>query len=122
MKPNNTLADVTLSSNQENQQETKNFYFQEIDQIIVFPNCGNQGKYVTYKVRLKSKQKAKHIGDPAVLGEFLESEKVDRNYPHTVGYFKDFSGEGASFKPEYLELRKIHFVEEFWFFLNACNV
>jgi hypothetical protein len=111
-----------LSSNQRNQQKTKNFYFEEIDQIIVFPACGNQGKYVTYKVQLKNKEKANHIGDSIVLGEFLESKKVDCNYPHTVGYYKDFSGEGESFKPEYLELRKIRFVEEFWLFLNACNI
>jgi hypothetical protein len=122
MWSNNTLQDDLLSGDQENQQKTKHFYFQEIDQIIVFPNCGNQGKYVTYKIQLKSKEKAKQIGDSAALGEFLESEKVDRNYPHTVGYYKDFSGEGVSFKPEYLELRKIRFVEEFWLFLNACNI
>ena len=110
-----------MSNNQENQQ-TKKFIFQEIDQIIVFPNCGNRGKYAIYKIQLKSKDKAKHLGEPAVLGEFLESEKVDRNYPHTVGYYKDFTGEGANFKPEYLELRKICYLEEFWLFLNACNV
>ncbi len=111
-----------MSCNQENKQKTNSFYFQEIDQIIVFQSCGKQGKYVTYKIQLKSKEKAKHIGDLVVLGEFLESEKVDRNYPLTVGYYKDFSGEGANFKPEYLELRKIRFIEEFWLFLNACDV
>lgn len=122
MWSNNKLQDDPLSDNRENQQKTKNFYFREIDQIIVFPNCGNQGKYVTYKIQLKSKEAARNIGDSAILGEFLESEKVDRNYPHTVGYYKDFSGEGQHFVPEYLELRKIRFVEEFWLFLNACNI
>ncbi len=122
MQSNNTLTDDPLSTSQENQKQTKNFYFQEINQIVVFPNCGNQGKYVTYKIQLRNREKAKQSGEPSVLGEFLESEKVDRNYPHTVGYYKDFTGEGASFRPEYLELRKICFVEEFWLFLNACNV
>jgi hypothetical protein len=111
-----------LSNNQEKQQQTKNFYFQEIDKVIVFPDCGNQGKYATYKIQLKNKESAKHLGDPAVLGDFLDSEKVECNYPHTVGYFKEFTGEGASFKPEYLELRKICYLEEFWLFLNACNI
>jgi hypothetical protein len=39
-----------------------------------------------------------------------------------VGYFKESTGESDSFKPEYLELRKIYTVEEFWLFLNACNI
>ena len=111
-----------MSINLENKRHTKNFYFQEIDQIIVFSNCGNQGKYATYNVKIKSKEEAKQTGKSAVLGEFLESEKIECNYPHTVGYFKDFTGEGLSFKPEYLELRKICYVEEFWLFLNACNI
>jgi len=111
-----------LTGNQENQQQTKNFYFQEIDTIIVFPNCGNKGKYTTYCVQLKSKENASQPGESTVLGEVLDTQEIDCNYPHTVGYYKEFTGQGSSFKPEYLELRKIFSVEEFWHFLNACDI
>jgi len=61
-------------------------------------------------------------GKAAILGEFLDSLEVDNNYPHTVGYYKESKGEGASFQPEYLELRKIRSIEEFWLFLNASDI
>ncbi len=111
-----------MSGNEGNLGQTKNFYFQEINKIIVFPNCGNHGKYTTYCIRLKSREKANEPGEPAVLGELLDSREVDCNYPYTVGYYKDSTGEGTNFKPEYLELRKICTVEEFWVFLNACDI
>jgi hypothetical protein len=114
--------DAHLSNNPRSQELTKKFYFQEIDKIIDFPNCGNKGKYCTYHIQLKSKENANRLGQLAILGDFLDSFEVDYNYPHTVGYFKEFTGEGASFKPEYLELRRICTVEEFWMFLNASNI
>ena len=43
-------------------------------------------------------------------------------YPHTVGFYKEFAGEGSEFKPEYLEIRKIETVEDFWQFLNALDI
>ncbi len=111
-----------MSNNQENQRQTKNFYFQEIEKIIEFPICGNQGKYFKYRVNIKNKDTANKSGNPALLSEFLAIPEVENNYPHTIGYYKESIGEGAEFKPEYLELRKICYVEEFWLFLNACNV
>lgn len=114
--------DARLSSNPQSQEQTKKFYFQEIDKIICFPNQGNQGKYCNYHIQLKGKKIANQPGESAVLGEFLDSREIENNYPHTVGYYKEPTGEGASFKPEYLELRKICTVEEFWLFLNASNV
>lgn len=58
----------------------------------------------------------------AVLGELLERREFENCYPHTVGFYKDSDGEGANFKPQYLELRIIRNVEEFWLFLNALNI
>jgi len=116
-----TSYDADLSSAQ-SRELTKKFYFQEINTIICFPNYGNRGKYCNYHVNLKSKEAVSQAGKSAILGEFLDSPEVDNNYPHTVGYYKEYKGEGASFQPEYLELRKIFTVEEFWLFLNASDV
>ena len=109
-------------SNAQSLELTKKFYFQEINTIICFPNHGNRGKYCNYHVYLKSKETVNQAGKAAVLGEFLDNPDVDNNYPHTVGYYKGSTGEGANFQPEYLELRRIRTVEEFWFFLNSSDV
>jgi len=116
-----TSYDAYLS-NAQSQELTKKFYFQEINTIICFPNRGNRGKYCNYHVNLKSKETVNQSGKAAVLGEFLDSSVVDNNYPHTVGYYKESTGEGASFQPEFLELRRIRTVEEFWLFLNSSDV
>ena len=102
--------------------ETKKFYFQEINQLIEFTNCINQGKYDKYKIKIKTRDTSDQAGKATTLGEFLESTLVDNNYPHTVGYFKESGGEGSNFNPEYLALRKICTIEEFWIFLNASNL
>jgi len=73
-------------------------------------------------VHLKSKETVNQAGKATILGEFLDSPAVDSNYPHTVGYYKNSTGEGETFQPEYLELRKIGTVEEFWLFLNASDI
>jgi hypothetical protein len=111
-----------LTSNSESHEQTKKFYFQEIDKIICFPNQGNCGKYHNYRVQLKDKKTANQSGELSVLGEFLDSPQVENNYPHTVGYYKESTGEDQSFKPEYLQLRKIFIIDEFWLFLNALNI
>jgi hypothetical protein len=103
-------------------RETKKFHFQEIGKIIEFPTIGNQGKYFQYQVNIKSKDTANKPGKTALLGEFLESTEVENNYPHTIGYYKESEGEGAKFNPEYLVLRKICTIEEFWVLLNASNL
>jgi len=102
---------------------TKKLHFLEIDWVIYFPNCNGGGKYRDYNVIFEDrKQAAGHSGEQCKLGEVLDKHEIDRNYPHTVGFFKVSLGEGASFKPEYLELRKIQTVEEFWEFLNALGI
>jgi hypothetical protein len=113
--------DADLSSDQ-SREPTKKFYFQEINTIVCFPNHGNRGKYCNYGVYLKSRETVNQAGKTAILGEFLDNPEVDNNYPHTVGYYKESAGEGASFQPEYLELRKICTVEEFWLFLNSSDI
>ena len=102
--------------------ETKKIYFQEIDQLIEFTNCVNQGKYSNYEIQIRTRDTSNQAGKATTLGEFLESTLVENNYPHTVGYFKGTAGEGSNFVPEYLALRKVCTIEEFWIFLNASNL
>jgi hypothetical protein len=105
------------------ENETKKFHFIEMDWLVYFPRCGNKGKYLSYNVMLIDRKKGtmqpeKHVK----LEEIVENQEFEKRYPHTVGYYKESSGEGAEFKPEYLEIRRISNVEEFWLFLNALDI
>jgi len=104
------------------ENQTKKFHFQEINKILQFPHQGNKGKYLSYKIQIKTPQTQNQPTPDVSLCQFLESTEVEENYPHTVGYYKQSTGEGANFKPQYLELRKIATIEEFWQFLNASNL
>jgi len=95
----------------------------EIGWIVSFPRYGNKGKYCNYSVMLIDRKKGTTQPEKLLkLGEILENPEFERRYPHTVGFYKKSSGEGAEFKPEYLEIRRISTVEEFWLFLNALDI
>jgi hypothetical protein len=102
--------------------QSKKFHFQEIDWVISFPVCGNKGKYREYAVVLFERGGGASEVKSLRLGEVLDRAEIDNQYPHTVGYYKTCAGQEAGFKPEYLELREIRTVEEFWAFLNAANL
>jgi hypothetical protein len=95
----------------------------EIDWLVYFPNSGNKGKYRDYTVTFIDRRKgAPQAGKLVRLEDVIENREFENLYPHTVGFYKECSGEGAEFKPEYLEIRKINNVEEFWLFLNAVDI
>ncbi len=95
----------------------------EIDWLIYFPKDGNKGKYWHYTVtHIVRKKDAFQPEKSVTLGEVLESPEFEERYPHTVGFFKEASGESPDFKPQYLEIRKIGTIEEFWMFLNALDI
>jgi hypothetical protein len=103
--------------------KTKKFHFQEIDWIVYFPKHGNEGKYLNYSVMFRDrKRRITQPGKRIKLGEVLEKLEIERNYPHTVGFYKESSGKGANFKPEYLQLRRVQSVEDFWMFLNSLDI
>jgi hypothetical protein len=105
------------------ENETKKFHFMEIDWLVYFPRCGNKGKYLGYSVTLIDRKKgAAQPGKFVKVEEIVENPEFEKHYPHTVGFYKESSGEGAEFKPEYLEIRRISTVEEFWLFLNAVDI
>ena len=101
----------------------KMFHFQELGWVINFPVTGNVGKYADYDVELVDRKNGTSTNEKRLkLRDVLERPAVEQNYPHTVGYFKVPWGDAADSKPEYLELREIRTVEEFWAFLNAVNL
>ena len=105
------------------ENESKKFHFIEIDWIVYFPRSGNKGKYLSYNVTLIDRTKEeKHVGKLVTIREIVENPEFEMRYPHTVGFYKEFAGEGSGFKPEYLEIRKIETVEDFWQFLNALDL
>ena len=103
--------------------ETKKFHFVEMDWLVYFPKDGNKGKYLGYNVMLIDRKKVADEPEKRItLHEILETPEFEKSYPHTVGYYKDATGEGEEFKPEYLEIRRISTIEEFWLFLNALDI
>lgn len=105
------------------ENEFKKFHFMELDWLVYFPKYGNKGKYINYNVLFTehSKESAKPK-KYVTLREILENPKFDRCYPHTVGYFKESSRKGKRLNQEYLEIRRIHAIEDFWLFLNALDL
>jgi hypothetical protein len=105
------------------ENEAKKFHFIEMDLLVYFPRCGNKGKYLDYNVVVVDRKKATaQSGKQVKLVEIVEDREFEKRYPHTIGFYKESSGEGAEFKPEYLEIRKINNAEEFWLFLNALDI
>ena len=101
----------------------KVFHFQELDWLLYFPSGGNKGKYCGYTVLLKERKKSGTDADGCVrLGDVVERRELEDHYPHTVGFFKGSGEEGADCKPQYMEIRIVHNIDEFWFFLNALNL
>ena len=99
----------------------KVFHFQELDWLIYFPCEGNKGKYCGYTVVLKERKKAA-AENSVKLGDIVERRELEEHYPHTVGFFKGSCDETVDCNPQYMELRKIHNIDEFWLFLNALNL
>jgi len=106
------------------ESETKKFHFVEMDWIVYFPRCGNKGKYLNYIVMLVDRKKEFNYSRKLLkLEEVLENPEFEKHYPHTVGYYKESPiKEDPKFKPEYLEIRRINTIEEFWRFLNALDI
>ena len=100
----------------------KSFYFQEMDWIISFPNTGNEGrKYLYYSISFNDR-KTKQIKTQIVLADIVDSPMFENGFPHTVGFFRDPVDIEGSFEVNYLELRIIRCIEEFWKFLNDLNI
>jgi hypothetical protein len=102
------------------EEKRKNFHFQETDWIISFPSTGNHGKkYLYYSVEFKVRDSP---SKKVCLVDIVDSPDFEKNFPHIVGFFKGQIGEKGELRANYLELRIIGSVEEFWKFLNDLNI
>jgi hypothetical protein len=83
---------------------------------------GNEGrKYLYYSVMFrdcKNRSKKSQIS----LMEIMDGAEFEKNYPHTVGFFREPIEEDIDFSYNYLEIRVIRCIEEFWKFLNDVNI
>jgi hypothetical protein len=99
----------------------KKFYFQEMDWIVSFPNEGNEGrKYLFYSVQFIDRNRKK--GNQAVLADVVDSPMFENGYPHTVGLFRGPVDNYGNFEADFLELRIVRCIEDFWKFLNDLNI
>lgn len=100
----------------------KCFHFQEMDWLISFPASGNDGrKYRYYSVLFKDRKKG-NASSQVSLVDLVDLTAFEKNYPHTVGFFRGSIDEDEIFCSNYFEIRVIRSIEEFWKFLNDLNI
>jgi len=104
--------------------QSSKFHFQKIDWIIYFPSVGNQGRpYAKYGVAYRDRRKGvTQPGFRTNLEDVMKKPEIEKNYPHTVGYFMNSSGRGENWVPEYLKIRKVNDLNEFFSLLSELNV
>jgi hypothetical protein len=107
------------------ERKTKSFHFQEMDWLISFPASGNEGrKYLYYSVEFKDRKNGNAKSQVSLM-DIVDVVEFEKNYPHTVGFFRepiDKDTKDANFSFNYLEIRVIRSIEEFWKFLNDLNI
>ena len=104
------------------EENWKKFHFQEMKWLVCFPNCGNEGKkYLFYSVVFTDLNKG-NLAAQVNLGDVLDTLEFEKNLPHTVGFFKSNIDQRKDFKCEYLEIRIIRSIEDFWKFLNDLDL
>ena len=93
-----------------------------MDWLISFPDSGNEGrKYLYYSVAFKDCKKG-NAKSQACLMDIVDTVEFEKNYPHTVGFFREPIDKDTDFNSNYLEIRVIRSIEEFWKFLNDLNI
>ena len=104
------------------ERKTKSFHFQEMDWLISFPDSGNEGrKYLCYSVVFKDRKKGNAKSQVSLM-DIVDIAEFENNYPHTVGFFREPIDKDTDFSSNYLEIRVIRCIEEFWKFLNDLNI
>ena len=93
-----------------------------MDWLICFPSKGNEGrKYLYYTVTFIDRKKQ----DPEAqvsLVDIIDNPEFENKFPHTIGFFRKSTDEKADLASNYLEIRIISNLEEFWKFLNDLNI
>lgn len=100
------------------------FHFQEIDWVIYFPSVGNEGRaYPKYGVAYRDRKSGlTQPGTRINLEDVVKKPEIQENFPHTVGYFLHSYGKGKNWRPNYLEVRKIANLDEFYKFLQDLRI
>ena len=57
-----------------------------------------------------------------IIADIVDSPMFENGYPHTVGFFRGPVDEEGNFEVNFLELRIIRCIEDFWKFLNDLNI
>jgi len=100
------------------------FHFQEINWVIYFPSVGNEGRaYSRYGVAYRDRTRG--VSQPGVrinLEDVVRKREIQENYPHTVGYYRNSSGKGQNWIPQYMETRTIADLEELFTFLRDLRI
>ncbi len=92
-----------------------------MDWLISFPESGNNGrKYLYYSVSFADRKKG-FFKNQVCLSDVLEKPEFEDSFPHTVGFFKESQDE-IKIASNYLEIRIIRSIEEFWKFLNDLDI
>jgi len=93
-----------------------------MDWLISFPDSGNEGrKYLYYSVAFKDRKKGNAMSQTCLM-DIVDAVEFEKNYPHTVGFFRASIDHDTDFNCNYLEIRVIRCIEEFWKFLNDLNI
>jgi hypothetical protein len=93
-----------------------------MDWLISFPASGNEGrKYLYYSVMFKNRKNG-NSKSQVTLTDIVDVAEFEKNYPHTVGFFREPIDKDTNYGFSYLEIRVIRSIEEFWKFLNDLNI
>jgi hypothetical protein len=93
-----------------------------MDWLISFPPFGNEGrKYLYYSVAFKDR-KLENAKTKVSLIDIVDNAEFENNYPHTVGFFRAPIDKEKDCSFNYLEIRVINCIEEFWKFLNDLDI
>jgi len=100
----------------------KSFYFQEMGWLIRFPNEGNERrKYLYYSISFADLRN-KQVRTKIVLADIVDNQMFENGFPHTIGFFKESISNEMKFPANFLEIRIIRCIEEFWKFLNDLDI
>jgi hypothetical protein len=102
--------------------KTKCFHFHELDWLISFPLSGNEvRKYLYYSVFFKDRKNG-NVSSQVSLIDLVDAIEFEKNYPHTVGFFRGSIDVDKDLCSNYFEIRVIRSIEDFWKFLNDLNI
>lgn len=85
---------------------------------------GNEGRvYEKYGVAYRDRRRGRsQPGRRVSLKDALSKSEIKKKYPHTVGFFLASSGKGSSWKPDYLRIKRVRKIKEFYDFLRELGL